>query len=236
MAENKNNLHNGHRARLKKQVALSGIDNWPEHQVLEYLLFFGIPQKDTNELAHKLINKFGSLVDVFEASADALKKVKGLGDNVASLITFIPWLFRYVENMKINTKETFFNSSVQVAKYMIPKFYNVTRELLYILTLDNKQKLISADIVLEGVINRVNVDYRRIVDILVLNNASNVVLCHNHPSGFAIPSHDDVIATRKIVEFLDKINVAVIDHIIIADREYCSMAELDYLNRDAIEE
>lgn len=229
--ESKSNLHIGHRARLKKQAALGGIDNWPEHQVLEYLLFFGVPQKDTNELAHKLIEKFGSIVEVFKASADALKTVNGLGDNAASLITLIPRLFRYMENMKINTREASFKDAAQIAEYMIPKFYNVTNELLYVLTLDNKQKLISADIVLDGVVNRVTVDYRRIVDTVVLNNASSIILCHNHPSGFATPSHDDIVATRKVVEFLEQMNVTVVDHVIIADKEYCSMVEMDYLGK-----
>ncbi len=223
------NIHKGHRERFKRQVISSGIDHWPEHQVLEYLLFFGLPQKDTNELAHKLINKYGSLVGVFEATYDSLKEEKGLGDNVASLITLIPKLFKYIENKKVDDKSLVFNRTSQVAQYMTPKFYNVNHEVLYILTFDNKQKLISSDIVLEGVVNRVNVDKRKIVEQVIKDNASNIILCHNHPSGISAPSHDDIIATRKIIEILSEIDVHVIDHIIIADTEYCSMMEMEYL-------
>lgn len=225
-----NRLHNGHRERLKKQAILYGIDNWPEHQVLEYLLFFGIPQRDTNELAHRLINRYGSIVSVLEASYDSLKENKGLGDNVASLITLIPQLFKYIENIRVSKKHLNFKSVSQIAQYMTPKFYNVSREVLYVLSLDNKQKLLSADVVLEGVVNRVNVDQRKIVENVIGNNASNIVLCHNHPSGIPAPSHDDIIATKKIIETMNEIGITVLDHIIITDSEYCSMMEMEYLN------
>ncbi|MBP0979708.1 MAG: hypothetical protein J6C55_03610 [Oscillospiraceae bacterium] len=223
-------LHVGHRERLKKQAVLHGIDNWPEHQVLEYLLFFGIPQRDTNELAHKLINKYGSIIGVLEASYDSLKENKGLGDNVANLITLIPKLFKYIENIKVNKKHLNFSNISQVAQYMTPKFYNVSHEVLYVLSLDNKQKLISSDIVLNGVVNRVNIDQRKIVENVISNNASNIVLCHNHPSGISLPSHDDIVATKKIIEIMNEIGVTVLDHIIIADNEYCSMMEMEYIN------
>lgn len=230
-SENKKDecLHSGHRERLKQQAVLYGIDNWPEHKVLEYLLFFGIPQRDTNELAHRLINKYGSIVDVLEASYDSLKSNRGMGKNVANLITLIPKLYKYIENIKVNKKYLNFQSISQVAQYMTPKFYNVSNEVLYVLSLDNKQKLISADIVLEGVVNRVNIDKRKIVESVISNNAANIVLCHNHPNGISSPSHDDIITTKKIIETMNEIGVTVLDHIIIADNEYCSMMELEYI-------
>ena len=226
----KKNIHSGHRERLKEQAALYGIDHWPQHQVLEHLLFFAIPQRDTNEIAHKLIDKYGSLVDVFKASFDSLKEIKGLGDNSAALITLIPKLFRYVENIKVNQKSLTFEHVSQVAQYMIPKFYNVKKEILYVLILDNKQSLISADIVLEGVINRINVDPRVIMEKVMAHNASNIVLCHNHPDGLAAPSYEDIMLTKKIVEILGEFGINVLDHIIVADNEYCSMMEMEYLN------
>lgn len=226
--ENKN-LHIGHRERLREQAVKQGIDHWPPHQVLEYLLFFGIPQKDTNEIAHRLINEYGSLIDVFNASFESLKKVKGLGNNVASLITFIPQLFKYIENLKVSNQYATFTNTCQIAKYMRSKFYNVSHEILYLLTFDNKQHLLSADIILEGVVDRVNIDKRKIIEKVIFNKASSVVLCHNHPSGLSYPSHDDILATRKIVSFLSEIDVKVLDHIIIADLEYSSLMEMEYL-------
>ena len=193
-------------------------------------MFFGVPQKDTNELAHRLINKYGSLIGVFQASYDSLKEEKGLGDNTASLITLIPMLFKYVETSKFKDRQLTFKDIAQVVQYMIPRFYNVTHEILYILTFDNKQKLIAADVVLEGVVNRVNIDQRKIVEQVIKRNASNIVLCHNHPSGIPLPSHDDIVATRKIIEILGEIDVCVLDHLIIAGDEYCSMTEMEYLS------
>ena len=137
------NIHKGHRERFKKQVTLNGIDSLSEHQVLEYLLFFGLPQKDTNELAHRLIDKYGSLVGVFQATYDSLKEEKGLGDNTASLITLIPMLFKYIEKSRFNDRQLVFKNVAQIVQYMIPRFYNTTHEILYILTFDNRKKLVA---------------------------------------------------------------------------------------------
>ena len=225
-------IHKGHRGRLKKQVILNGIDNWPEHQVLEFLLFFGVPQRNTNEIAHNLIATYGSLINVFNASFDSLTKIKGVGNNIATLIILIPKLFRYIENMKVEEKSISFQNSAQVARYMTPKFYNLTHEILYVLAFDNKQKLISADIILEGVVNRINIDNRKIVEAVILNHASNIILCHNHPSGFCAPSYDDIVATKCIIEYLGSMGVTILDHIIISDNEYCSMMDMEYIKRN----
>lgn len=226
----KNNIHKGHRERLRKQVISFGVDNWAEHQVLEFLLFFALPQKDTNELAHKLIEEYGSIVNVLEAPFESLKDFKGLGNNTASLLNFMPKLFKYVENIRVRDACLKFEHISQVVKYMTPKFYNTYKESLYMLSFDNQQRLISEDIILEGVVNKVNVDQRKIVEIVVKNNASSVIFCHNHPLGLATPSHDDIISTRKIVDFLADIGVKVLDHVIIAGVQACSMRELEYMD------
>lgn len=217
------NIHKFHRQRIRKEARDGGISHWSPHKVLEYLLFFGVPQRDTNELAHELISTYGSLEKVFSASHQSLLSVKGVGENVASLIVLVNDLHKYTANLKVSKETLIFKDTKSIAMYMIPKFYNVDKEQLYVMTFDNQQKVISNLIVSEGLVCTSTISPRNVIQLAFQDNATSIVLVHNHPNGIPNPSYDDKVMTAEINDLARKMDVALLDHIIVADDHFCSM-------------
>lgn len=217
-------MHDGHRQRLKDVFLKQGISNFPDHNILELLLFFTIPRRDTNEIAHNLMDSFGSLSNVFDASFEELIKVDGVGASSATLITLIPQLFRKYSEDK-NTNILYFNSPESVGKYLISKFIGVKVEQLLLLSLDNKGSLINCDVISEGTVNVTDVDKRKVVEKAIKNNASSVILSHNHPGGITVPSAADINSTHIMSKTFQTIGVRLLDHVIVAGDEYFSMAD-----------
>lgn len=219
-------MHDGHRQRLKQRFLEQGLSSLPNHNTLELLLFFTIPRKDTNEIAHELINNFGSLSAVFDAPIEELVKVKGIGENSATLIKFIPEMYgQYLEDKIKNTVTI--DSSESAGEYFVSKFIGVNNERVFILCLDNKGSVINCDMVSEGSVKMAEITGRKVIEKALKNNASSVVLSHNHPGGVPVPSKNDVKTTLNLVNTLNSIDVKLIDHIIVADGEYFSMADCD---------
>lgn len=213
--ETPKNIHEGHRERLRQRFLKEGLDNFQDHNVLELLLFYSIPVKDTNEEAHALINAFGSLSAVFDASYEELCCVKGIGERTASLIKLMPELFKKYETDKLNNEDVMLNSSKLVAKYVSKYFKGVTEEKLYLLCLDTNCKMISFELISEGTISEAPVNVRKIMEIAIRDKASNLILVHNHPSGVTAPSRQDADATVGIATLMEKVGLRLSDHIII---------------------
>ncbi|GHV29743.1 UPF0758 protein [Clostridia bacterium] len=222
--------HKNHRARVRQRFENDGLRNFAEHEVLELLLFFAIPQKDTNILAHRLIKKFGSLENVLRAPRSLLIKEDGVGENVATLIKLIMATSLYCKAHE-PSKRTF-RGTKNIAEFMISKFEGQNKEQLYILCLDALLNVTTIDILFEGEMNCVGVSWRKIVQYVILNDASDIMLCHNHPSGLPMPSSNDVFFTRSLRDILKPINVTISDHIIISGKEYVSMREMGLLTND----
>ena len=220
-------VHQGHRARVKERFSREGLDGFSEHQVLELLLFYAIPQRDTNEIAHNLLNRFGTLSDVFNAPVKELKKVEGMGENVAIFISLIRQLKRYC-HMNATPKATVLNSLDECGDYLVPFFEGLVNETAYLLCLDAKRKVISCRPVDEGDVNSTGVSIRKVVDMALTENATSVILAHNHTSGVAVPSADDVQTTYQIANALQFIGVTLVDHFVIADGDYVSMVHSNY--------
>lgn len=219
---NKENNHKEHRQRLKERYHREGLDNFEMHNVLELLLFFGIPYKDTNDLAHELLNRFGSLSGVLEASREELMSVKGMGENAATLLNLIPSLSRKYLEDKVDEKAVM-SSCEDVGNYLVAKYRFRQDEVFSMLCLDQSCRLISWEIISIGTINVTAVNSRKVIEAAMKTSANAVVLAHNHPNGLAVPSSDDIKSTIALVEALDIIGVRVLDHIIISGEDFVSL-------------
>lgn len=235
MAEKKNSITaSGHRDRVKQQFISQGLDGFYEHHCLELLLFYSIPQKDTKSLARDLINHFGTLSKVFTADIEDLIKVKGISYHTAVLITLILPLNQKILESSINDDNSIdLDAPATTAKLLISKFTHETQEVLYMACLDNRLKIVFLEKIAEGSENHVNLPIKKIVKIALDKNANNVILAHNHPLGFAIPSHCDCQATSKLYCILKDMSIDLLDHIVVANSGHCSMAEAGFINQIA---
>ncbi len=218
--------HNGHRSRMKSKFLDNGLDVFKTHEVLEMLLYYAYPRVDTNSIAHKLIDHFGSLSAVFDAPVDTLIKF-GMTENTAVLIKLIPDLLRVYLEDKHNNKNKVINLD-HVGDYFVPKFIGRENETVILLLLDSKGKELFCGAIEKGTVNATNVTIRKIVDFALRYNTCNAYIAHNHPSGVALPSRDDIITTKKIYSALNFVGVRLVDHFIVADNDYVSLAESSF--------
>lgn len=217
-------IHGGHRERLRQRFIKEGLDNFTQEQVLELLLFYSIPRTDTNEIAHRLVTRFGSLSQVLESPVEELKKVPGIGENSAVLLRFISELTRYY-HINRGMHEQILSSVEKCGQYLIPYFVGRRNETVFLLCLDAKCKLLCCREVSEGTVNAAGVSVRKIVEIALAINASTVILAHNHPSGLAMPSGEDLETTYRVAAALKAVDVILADHIIVSDDDYVSLRQ-----------
>jgi DNA repair protein RadC len=213
-------MHEQHRKRMKERFLREGIENFEPHNVLELLLFYSIPQKDTNETAHRLIERFGSLSAVFEAPFSELIKVDGIKEHSATLIKLIPELAqRYVSEAN-SIGGTILPTADDAGRYFKAKYIGSTREIVYLLLLDNKYKIIDCVKVHEGSVNSSAITMRKLIEAAIEAKAAHAVLAHNHPSGLPIPSSDDIFTTRETARAFALIGVNFLAHILVAGDKY----------------
>ncbi|MDD4238203.1 MAG: DNA repair protein RadC [Desulfotomaculaceae bacterium] len=217
-------LHEGHRQRVKGRFLAEGLDSFEDHQVLELLLFYCIPMKDTNELAHKMIGEFGSLAGIFEADPADICKRCGVSENTALLLSLMPSLARRYFKGKWGDKPALSNST-KAGEYAVSLFVGRTYEVFYVICLDAQNRVNCAVLVHEGTINETPVYPRIIVEAVLRHQANSVILAHNHPGGSMRPSDADLQITKRITAALEAISVHVVDHIIVAGDRYFSFAE-----------
>ena len=217
------NLHEGHRKRMKERFIKSGLDDFAPHNILELLLFYSIPRGDTNPVAHRLIDTFGSLSGVFDATPEELAKVDGVGENSAILISMIPQIARKYLEDKADTANIVGGCS-DIGAFLLPKFVGRTNEALMMVSIDNKNKIISCSVVAEGTVDSAKVSRRKIMEEAMKVKATRVILAHTHPCGVAVPSSEDVVMTKEIGRLFAQVGIELVDHIIVANDDYVSMA------------
>ena len=220
-------IHDGHRKRLKARFLEEGMDSFSEVQVLELLLFYAIPRKDTNPIAHGLLERFGSMSQVMEASVEELCKVDGISENSAVLLKLVTEAGRYYQ-INRNARSEILTTLDACAEYMLPFFFGRRVETVYLLCLDAKSKVLCCREVGEGSVNSTSISIRKIVEIALGVGATSVVLAHNHPSGVAVPSSEDILTTRRLFLALQAVEITLVDHVVIADGDYVSMAQSNY--------
>ena len=217
-------LHEGHRQRLKDRFRKEGLDGFTDIQTLELLLFFCIPRRDTNPVAHALLDRFGSLHQILDAPLYELEKVEGVGEQASTLLSLVRHIARsYGISQVVNEKVLI--TVDDCGNYLKPFFLGMRDETVYLLCLDSKCKVLGCQEVGKGSVNSAGVSVRKIVETALSLNATSVVLAHNHPSGLALPSDEDVVTTRRIAMALDAVGIILADHIVVADNDYVSLAQ-----------
>ena len=228
------NVHDGHRGRLKDRYKKEGLDNFQEHEVLELLLYYCIPRRDTNDLAHDLVNEFQSLARVLEAPKAELMRVPGMGESSAMYLNLLNDVIRYYQ-VNRSAKADILTTLDQCGAYLVPFFCNRRNETVFLLCLDAKCKVLCCKLVGEGSVNSAAIPIRRVVEMALAANATSVVLAHNHPSGVAMPSDEDICTTRRVALALHAVEIQLVDHIVVADDDYVSMVHSGmYHPRDCV--
>ena len=226
MEEKNKNIHANHRARMREMIRKTGIEDIPDINLLEYLLFYSIPRKNTNDIAHRLLNTFGSLNGVLNAGYDRLLEVEGMGESSALLISLIPGISRkYVESAekgKINLAEP-----GDAIDYIKSKYFGEQNEIFYVICLDAIGNLINCCKLAEGSPETVVIDKRSILEVVLRNNADTVIVAHNHPHGIAAPSKNDLDMTGDLQSLFRKVGIRLADHIIVADDDYVSLRDTE---------
>ena len=221
-------VHDGHREKMRRRFLSGGLDSFAPHEALELLLYYAIPRRDTNPIAHALMDRYGSLSAVLSAPVEDLKKVEGIGESAAVLLSVVAQLGRKA-SLADAERETVITSSQRAGQYLLALFAGKQRENVYQLCLDRKGKLLACKCLGEGTVSATALDIRQVVENAILTSASAVILSHNHPSGIALPSQEDYAVTDRVKSALDTIGIVLTDHIIVADGDYVSMADSGYL-------
>jgi DNA repair protein RadC len=217
-------IHDGHRQRLMERFNKEGLDHFDPVQVLELLLFYSIPRRDTNEIAHALINRFGSVSRVMDASLEELMQVPGVGRNTAVFLHLAKQAGRYYQ-VDSTRKGTVVKDTEDCGQYLLPYFIGRQKETVFLLCLNANCNVISCREVGEGEINSAVISPRRVVEIALTEKASTVVLAHNHPSGVALPSREDVLVTQRLAAALAAVEVTLFDHLIVAGDDFVSLVQ-----------
>lgn len=210
--------HTGHRSRIRERVRKEGLDNFQNYQVLEYALSFVIPYKDTNPLAHRLINKFGSFAGVLEADEEDLMAVSGMGEVSAHFLSNLLKIFHYYEKDKVKKAITIINPN-QSYDFVRPFFRGKLVEEMYLVCLTPKNKIISIEKIAEGTAGDASVSIRIITDKMSKAKVSNVIVAHNHPKGINEPSIEDNKFTKAVVTTLAINGCHLLDHIIVGEND-----------------
>lgn len=223
------NIHQGHREKMRQRFLKSGLESFADHEALELLLYYAIPRRDTNPIAHRLMERYGSLTAVLSAPAEDLKKVEGIGESAAVLLKIAGQIGRKARLSDV-TQSRAMTDVETVGAYLLERYAGETHEVIYELCLDRKGKLLACKRLHDGGAASAALDIRKVVENAILTSASTVILAHNHPSGIALPSDDDCAATTHAAQALQTIGVALADHIIVADDDFVSMAQSGYLS------
>lgn len=210
------NIHSGHRKRVKANVIKNGFSQLEEHRLLELLLFYSIPREDTNELAHRLIEEFGSLDEVFKTKIEQLKKVDGVGENTAVMIAAMGETF-YRLSKGTASKKKVYKTGNDLKELAVSQLKNESVEKVVVMCFDSGKKLRKVETISEGDKVSSEIDMKKIIKLIVDSDSSFAVLAHNHPISAATPSVHDIDATRTVCVTLRKIGYALADHIIVGE-------------------
>ena len=217
-------MHRGHRERVKERFMAEGLDNFEPHVIVELILFYALPRVDTNPIAHRLLDYFnGSLSRLFDAPVEELMKIDGVTKNAALLLKLFPVVCRrYL--LDYTRKGSIVKNSSDAAKIFVPMFFGKTNEIVALMCIDSKGKILFCNGIFEGSVNAAAVSVRRFVEMAVRYATTDVIMAHNHPGGTAIPSQQDILVTKRVAEALRTVNINLIDHLIVAGNDWVSLA------------
>ena len=214
----------GHRQRVKDRFLQEGLENFHQVHVLELLLFYCVPRVDTKPLARRLIDHFGSLHQVLEATPAELERVEGVGRNVSTFLSLTTQVARYYLASRVSN-HTVLDTPDKYGEYLVSRFFGQRNEVVYLLCLDAKCKVLCCKQIAEGSVNSAGVSPRKVVEAALGVNATTVILAHNHTSGVALPSAEDILTTRQIARALQAVEITLADHIVVADDDFVSLVQ-----------
>lgn len=221
-------LHDGHRKRMKAEFQ-ARPETFPDHKLLELLLFYVNPRGDVNPTAHELLNRFGSLAGILDATPEALQNCPGVGEHAAALIRACKELSRRYDAQR-SGMDDIVDSARDAATVLRPCFYGARSEMVYLLCMDGKGKFLGCPKVSEGNVNAAEIMTRQIVETALNHNAARVILAHNHVSGLALPSNEDRATTLYLGEVLRQVGVVLADHMIFVDDDMVSLRDSGFVN------
>ena len=213
------NLHKNHRNRMRERF-LEHPESLSKHEIVELLLFYSIPQKNTNPLAHSLIDKYGTLKNLFAADKEDLMTVPGVGEKTASFIKLLGKLFGYVAEEEAD-KVTFYSLD-SVRPYLLRVLGRQTGECFCAFYLNDANKIMKREFCTQNDSGKVEIDLPALHKTCILVKPQKVVIAHNHPSGYLEPSLQDDRMTDKIAQFLKIIGVKFYDHLIVGPNDVYS--------------
>lgn len=218
-------LHQGHRQRMRERFLQSEPDSFADHEILEMLLYYALPRRDTNGTAHALIEELGSLTNVLEADALRLTGIEGVSEGTALYLNLLGEVAKRYTVSKFDPvdKTPVFDTPEKIAAFLAPRFLGLTVERAYLLLFDNGMHLLDCFHVGDGSVSRVCLSLRRIAERALAKNAAAAVLAHNHPGGLAIPSGDDRTFTRQLSEALKLLELPLLEHFVFADHSYATI-------------
>jgi len=224
------NIHEGHRQRLLESYYSAGLSGLSQVEMLELVLTFAIPRKDVNGLAHQLLARFGSFHNVLDTPLPVLLQVEGMTRRAAALLRLIPQLWAQYD-IDRNRSGVAYSRTEELSRLLLPRFRGVREESAWLLCLDAKYKFLDCRQICTGSVNSLSMSVRRVVETALAVNASVAVLAHNHVSGIALPSQEDIETTRRLEVALKLVDVTLADHLIVANEDYVSLYQSGYLSK-----
>jgi len=216
--------HEGHRQRMRERFLATGLDGFADHEVLELLLFYAIPRRDTNPLAHRLIENFGSLHAVLDTPAEQLECVEGMGANAAALLSLFSQTARRLDKSRIAEREKL-NNRAAAKRHCQKLFRGLREEHFYAVCLNGQLQVLGDALISRGTLNEVQAYPRHVAEVLLRHNAHTVMFCHNHPGGSVVPSAQDMQVTQILGDLCANLGVVMADHLIVTDADVLSMVE-----------
>ena len=218
----------GHRERVRRRFLDEGLDGFKDYEALEMLLFYAVPRQDTKVIAKRLIDQFGSLQAVFHTPPERLMQEAGLTEATAALIAMLPQLARKSEEQQAQENARI-RSTLDAGRDVIAMFRSRQDESVRILCLNASGKVVRRARIAEGDVNAVHFPIRKLVEEALACKAVSVILAHNHPGGTMAPSQEDLDATKAAKAALETVGIRLLDHLIVAGDNYCSLREEGYL-------
>jgi len=213
-----------HRQRLRERFLKTGFEGFREYEALELMLTWAIPRRDVKPIAKELIDKFGSLKAVLDASAEELTAVKGIKERTAALIRSVKELIVLYQRSRLR-EGTRIASTQELVDYLNSAMSGLKDEQFRAVFLNSKNEVIADEVIHEGTVNQSAVYPRKVMERALVNNSTAVIFVHNHPGGQCRPSPQDIRLTKELIRVARSLQITVHDHLIICKDGYFSFLE-----------